>query len=96
MNKFKMERFLHANRTSVASMYAPITYPPMSVLAWKELPDGSIQLAATGNIHSVDPDRIILKKIVLTGRVLKIKKRKAIVKDMFYNPGKFLSSIILN
>ena len=35
---------------------------------------------------NADPDRIILKKIVLTGYPLKCKKRGAIVKYMFFNP----------
>jgi pre-rRNA-processing protein TSR1 len=39
-----------------------------------------------GTLGAVDPDRIILKKIVLTGFPVKVKKRSAVVKHMFYNP----------
>jgi pre-rRNA-processing protein TSR1 len=46
------------------------------------------QLMATGSLLSINPDRIIVKKIVLTGNIIKIHKKRAIVKDMFYNPGK--------
>lgn len=35
MNKFKMERFLHPGRPSVASVYAPIAYQPLPVLMFK-------------------------------------------------------------
>jgi len=42
---------------------------------------------ASGSLLSVNPDRLIVKKIILTGRIIKIHKRRAIVKDMFYNPG---------
>jgi pre-rRNA-processing protein TSR1 len=34
----------------------------------------------------VDPDRIVLKKIVLSGFPVRVKKRGAVVKHMFYNP----------
>lgn len=40
----------------------------------------------TGSLRSCNPDRIILKKIVLSGYPVKVHKHKAIVKYMFHNP----------
>jgi len=62
----------------VASIYGPISYGPLPFLAFK-LPeeDGSggvctagsgAVLAATGTLRTCDPDRVILKKITLTGK----------------------------
>lgn len=67
-DKHKMERFLHAGRFSIASIYAPISFPPLPLIALKEVDRGSTpSVAAVGSLRSVDPDRIILKKIILTG-----------------------------
>lgn len=44
------------------------------------------QLVATGHLLSPDPDRIVLKKIVLSGYPTKVQKKKAVVKYMFFNP----------
>lgn len=76
-DKHKMERYLHAGRHMVASIYAPISYGPLPLLAFK-LPEGQGQglglgryagaaLAASGSVRACDPDRVILKKITLTG-----------------------------
>jgi len=46
----------------------------------------SLTLVATGALHTVDPDRIILKRILLTGYPVRVKRRTAVVKHMFYNP----------
>eukprot|EP00300_Choanocystis_sp_HF-7_P009803 c16644_g1_i2.p1 GENE.c16644_g1_i2~~c16644_g1_i2.p1 ORF type:complete len:439 (+),score=116.47 c16644_g1_i2:130-1446(+) len=43
-------------------------------------------LCATGNCLGVNPDLIVLKKIVITGFPLKIRKRHAVVRYMFFNP----------
>lgn len=63
-----MERFLHAGRFSVASIYAPICFPSLPLVALKSQEEDSYPVvAAVGSLRSVDPDRITLKKIILTG-----------------------------
>jgi len=47
-------------------------------------PDG--ELVGTGSLIEVNPDRIITKKIVLTGTAFKVHKKTAVVRDMFYFP----------
>ena len=44
------------------------------------------QLVATGTVDGPNPDRIVLKRVILTGYPLKIQKKKAVVKYMFFNP----------
>lgn len=43
-------------------------------------------LVATGSLANVEPDRIMLKKIVLTGFPIRVRKRFAVVKHMFHEP----------
>ena len=86
-DKHKMERFLHDGRMAMATIYGPITYPPSPLLAFKRNPfDGSLRLVATGSLKSCDPDRVIIKKIVLTGFPVKTHRSKAIVRSMFFAP----------
>lgn len=84
-DKHKMDRFLYAGHQAVASVYAPVTYPPMPILAF-DMSSGSPRLAFTGTLRSNDPDRINLKKIVLTGFPIKVHKTKAVVRWMFNTP----------
>lgn len=83
--KHKYEKFLQPERVSIATFFGPITFGKVPLLAFKEV-DGQLLIAATGSIHSVDPDRIILKKIILTGTPFKIFKRHCVVRDMFFFP----------
>ncbi|KAL2895554.1 Pre-rRNA-processing protein TSR1-like protein, partial [Bienertia sinuspersici] len=86
-DKHKMEKFLHAGRFSVASIYAPISFPPLCLVALKKVGDmSSPVLAAVGSLISVDPDRILLKKIILTGYPQRVSKVKATVRYMFHHP----------
>lgn len=68
-DKHKMERFLHPGRFSMASIYAPITFPALPLIAFKSSIGEATapKVAAVGSLRSIDPDRIILKKIILTG-----------------------------
>ncbi|KAL9260891.1 Pre-rRNA-processing protein TSR1-like protein [Drosera capensis] len=88
-DKHKMERFLHAGRFSVASIFAPISFPRLPLIALKSKEEegaSSLVLAAVGSLKSIDPGRIILKKIILTGYPQRVSKLKAIVRYMFHNP----------
>lgn len=84
-DKYKMERFLPAGQPTMASMYAPIAFDPLPVIVLKE--EGSTTaLVATGNCRGADPDRVILKRIVITGFPTKVHRNKATIRHMFYNP----------
>ncbi|XP_062567318.1 pre-rRNA-processing protein TSR1 homolog, partial [Saccostrea cucullata] len=84
-NKHKFERFFAHDTVTMATIFAPISFPPCPVLVFKEQHDGQHELVATGSLHSVDPDRIITKRIVLSGHPFKINKRSAVVRYMFFN-----------
>lgn len=80
-DKHKMHRFLTHSRYTVVSMYGPAVYAPAPALLFRD--DG--RLVASGSALGADPDRIILKRIVLTGYPYKTQKRKSVAKLMFFN-----------
>ncbi|KAL6011895.1 hypothetical protein ACLOJK_002361 [Asimina triloba] len=87
-DKHKMERFLHEGQFSIASVYAPISFPPSPLIVLKS-GHGEVAapaVAAVGSLRSIDSDRIILKKIILTGFPLRVSKLKATVRFMFHTP----------
>jgi pre-rRNA-processing protein TSR1 len=70
----------------MATCYGPIIYSPAPVMIYKRHEGGGLVLVATGNLQAVNPDRIILKRVVLTGYPIRVRKKFAVVKHMFYNP----------
>lgn len=94
-NKHKLERFLHPGRICVATMYAPACYTPAPTLFLQHggpsaEATGERQslppLVASGSVLGCDADRVIVKKIVLTGYPFRVHKRKAVIRWMFFNP----------
>ena len=90
-DKHKLERFLQPGRQCVATIYAPAMFAPAPMLAF--LPAADPQAAAlgatpvaAGALLSADSDRIILKKVMLTGHPFKCHKSKAVVRWMFFDP----------
>lgn len=86
-SKQKMERFLQPGQNTVATIFAPIAYPPLPLLAFvQDEATQKFRLAATGALKSSNPDRVVLKRIVLSGYPVKVNKKKAVVRWMFHNP----------
>lgn len=86
-DKHKMERFLHAGRFCIASIYAPISFPPLPLIALKSAEGTSAPaVAAVGSLKTINTDRIILKKIILTGYPQRVSKLKSSVRYMFHTP----------
>ncbi|GBG27889.1 Pre-rRNA-processing protein TSR1-like [Hondaea fermentalgiana] len=83
-DKHKFERFLHAGRWSVATVYAPLTFG--SNVPVVLLDSQANEMVASGSVLDMNPDRIILKKICLSGHPIRVKKSWAVVRYMFFTP----------
>ncbi|XP_034934342.1 pre-rRNA-processing protein TSR1 homolog [Chelonus insularis] len=84
-SKHKYLRFFQPQVTAVATMYAPISFSPCPVLCYKQHKNGELELIAKGNVLSVDPNRLIIKRVVLSGHPFKVYKRSAVIRFMFFN-----------
>ncbi|XP_018570304.1 pre-rRNA-processing protein TSR1 homolog [Anoplophora glabripennis] len=82
--KHKFERFFQPDSTVVATFYGRIQFPPAPVLCFKEV-NNELVLVATGSLLSCNPDRLVIKRLVLSGHPLKINKRSAVIRFMFFN-----------
>ncbi len=47
---------------------------------------GMARLAAVGALRGCDPDRVVLKKAVLSGFPMRVHKKKSVIRFMFYEP----------
>jgi len=88
-DKQRFERFLPIGGFVSATAFGPVCYRPCPVLIFRDERDEegymSTQLLATGTLDAVDPDRLIIKRVLLTGYPVKVHKRSATVKYMFFN-----------
>ncbi|XP_043462777.1 pre-rRNA-processing protein TSR1 homolog [Leptopilina heterotoma] len=84
-NKNKYERFFQQESTVVASMYAPIMYSPCPVLCFSAKANGDLELIATGGVLSANADRLVVKRVILSGHPFKVHKRSAVIRFMFFN-----------
>jgi len=94
-DKHKYERFWMPTTSSVATIFGPTMFLPTPVLVFKKVavgedlddvpPMNGMILVGSGSLISVDPDRLNIKKITLTGEPFKVLKRKAVIRRMFHN-----------
>ncbi|KAG7364958.1 40S ribosome biogenesis protein [Nitzschia inconspicua] len=85
-DKHKFERFMpQAGSFFAASVFGPVTYTPCPVLVFRDI-NGTKELVASGSMIGADADRIVVKRIILTGYPVRVHKRFASVKYMFYDP----------
>ncbi|XP_077982954.1 pre-rRNA-processing protein TSR1 homolog [Glandiceps talaboti] len=84
-DKQKYEKYLSNDTITVASVFAPVTFPPAAVLVFKENPDGTHTFVATGTLLGANPDRVVAKRVVLSGHPFKINKKKSVLRYMFFN-----------
>lgn len=84
-DKHKYEKYLRSDVACVATIYAPITFPPTPVLVYKQYADGQQVLVATGSLLDCSPDRLVIKRYILSGHPFKINRRHAVVRYMFFN-----------
>ena len=91
-DKLKTQKYLEKDKFYIMTTYAQLTYPnsPIILFTHKTLDndniDNKLSFCGTGSTLEANDKKVILKKIVLTGYPVKIKKKKAIVRYMFFNP----------
>jgi pre-rRNA-processing protein TSR1 len=92
-DKHKFERYMPTGGAFFAcTVFGPVTYAPCPVLVFREATEGEgldskrREFLAHGSMLGADADRIVLKRIILTGYPTRVHKRHATVKYMFYNP----------
>jgi pre-rRNA-processing protein TSR1 len=93
-NVHKFDRFLHPGQNAIASFIGPLTWGNVPLLYFQrttepstpESPSSSnLQLIGTGTSLPPSMNRIIAKRVILTGHPYKINKRVVTVRYMFFN-----------
>ena len=80
-DKHKFERFLQHGVHSVVSAFGPASFGSAPVLLFR-----GEELVASGSALPADVDRVVLKRIVLSGYPLKVHKKSSTVRYMFFFP----------
>ncbi|PSN69128.1 DUF663-domain-containing protein [Corynespora cassiicola Philippines] len=95
----KFDRYLHPGRSAIATFIGPLTWGNVPVLYFQRTPpsaeadsnvepslnEGALNLIATGTSLPPSLNRVVAKRIILTGHPLKINKRVVTVRYMFFN-----------
>ena len=85
----KFVRYLHPGQTAVASFIGPVTWGAVPALYFQPstspLTAAPLNLIATGTSLPPSTNRIIAKRLILTGHPYKIHKKIVTVRYMFFN-----------
>ncbi|KAG5510910.1 hypothetical protein JKF63_06411 [Porcisia hertigi] len=91
-DRSKFSRFFHeGDKFCMATFFGPISYNPCPLLLFQvpsleEQSEGNpLRLACFGGGLPPNPDTLLLKRTVLSGRVAVIHKKQIVVKYMFFN-----------
>ncbi|KEP50919.1 ribosome biogenesis TSR1-like protein [Rhizoctonia solani 123E] len=86
-NVHKFERYLRHGDTSVATIYGPVVFGKQPCTLLRETNDTEApEFVGYGSFLNTDAQRIIAKRIILTGHPFKVHKKTATVRYMFFNP----------
>ncbi|EPY19497.1 pre-rRNA-processing protein TSR1 [Strigomonas culicis] len=90
-DRTKFARYFHeSDKFRMASFFGPISYSPCPIVLFQvpsleEQNEGNpLRLACFGGALPPNPDLLLLKRAVLTGRVAVIHKKQIVVKYMFF------------
>ncbi|KAK5116375.1 hypothetical protein LTR62_007922 [Meristemomyces frigidus] len=93
-NVHKFDRYLHPGRTAVVSFIGPVTWGSIPCLYFKQRAASSeedakaqprLDLIGTGTMLAPSTNRIVTKRIILTGHPYKIHKKLVTVRYMFFS-----------
>lgn len=83
-SKYKSEKFLYNDRAMVATLFAPVTFPPAPVLVFRRR-SNQYDMVASGSVLDSNPNRMVIKRIRLSGHPFKIHSKNAVIRFMFFN-----------
>jgi pre-rRNA-processing protein TSR1 len=98
-NVHKFDRYLHPGHSAIASFIGPLTWGNVPLLYFERTttytdpedlttaPTTSLRLIGTGTSLPPSTNRIIAKRVILTGHPYKINKRIVTVRYMFFSDG---------
>ncbi|KAH8152966.1 uncharacterized protein LAJ45_03193 [Morchella importuna] len=81
----KFERYLMPGRTTIATIVAPVCWGGVPAVFWRRQEGGGMELVGQGSFVNVDQQRVVAKRVVLTGHPFKIHRKLVTVRYMFFN-----------
>lgn len=77
---------MYPGEDAIASFIGPLTWGSVPVLYFQRTPESpSLQLIGTGTSLPPSTNRVVAKRVILTGHPYKIHKRVVTVRYMFFN-----------